>query len=98
MLYAKNSWKNILINAGWDQPEAQDNCPQALTYTKNEVKELFKDFHYIDIQQDFIFPWKIENYIKYEYVKQPWFEAMPPELFNIMEQSLGWHLLITAKL
>ena len=40
----------------------------------------------------------IEHYVKYEYVKQPWFAAMPPELFKIMERALGWHLMITAKL
>lgn len=97
MLYAKNSWKNILINAGWDQPEAQSNCPQALTYTHSEVRELFKDFDNVHIEQDFIFPWKIENYVKYEYIKQPWFEAMPPELFKILERALGWHLMITAR-
>lgn len=97
MLYAKNSWKNILIDAGWDQPEAQDNCPQAVTYTKQEARELFKDFDNVHIDQDFIFPWNIDHYVKYEYVKQPWFDAMPPELFKIMEKSLGWHLMITAR-
>lgn len=97
MLYAKNSWKNILIEAGWDQPEAQDNCPQAMTYTKQEARELFKDFDTVHVEQDFIFPWNIEHYVKYEYVKQPWFESMPPELFKILERALGWHLLITAK-
>lgn len=97
MLYAKNSWKNILIEAGWDQPEAQNNCPQAMTYTKQEARELFKDFDNVHIEQDFIFPWNIEHYVKYEYVKQPWFAAMPPELFKILERALGWHLLITAK-
>ena len=98
MLYAKNSWKNILINAGWDQPEAQDNCPQAVTYTKEEARNLLHQFRTVSVEQDFIFPWNIEHYVKYEYVKQPWFEAMPPELFKIMERALGWHLLITAKL
>jgi SAM-dependent methyltransferase len=97
MLYAKNSWKNILINAGWDQPEAQSNCPQALTYTKDEVKQLFKNFSQIEIDQDFIFPWNIEHYVKYEYVKQPWFDAMPTDLFRILEKALGWHLMISAK-
>ena len=97
MIYAKNSWKNILIDAGWDQPEAQDNCPQAMTYTKQEARELFKDFDTVHVEQDFIFPWNIEHYVKYEYVKQPWFDAMPPELFKILERALGWHLLITAK-
>ena len=97
MLYAKNSWKNILIEANWDQPEAQDNCPQAVTYTKQEARELFRAFDNVHVDQDFIFPWNIEHYVKYEYVKQPWFEAMPDELFKIMEKSLGWHLMITAK-
>lgn len=97
MLYAKNSWKNMLINAGWDQPEAQDNCPQAVTYTKSEARELFSAFDNVHVDQDFIFPWNIEHYVKYEYVKQPWFEAMPSELFKILEKELGWHLLITAK-
>jgi hypothetical protein len=99
MLYAKDSWKNILINANWDQPEAQDNCPQAVTYTKEEAGQLFRSVGFTDIsvEQDFIFPWNIEHYVKYEYVKQPWFAAMPPELFKIMERALGWHLMITAK-
>ena len=99
MLDAKNSWKNILIDAGWDQPEAQDNCPQAMTYTKSEAIDLFfmNGFGDVNVEQDFIFPWNIEHYVKYEYVKQPWFEAMPPELFKIMERALGWHLMITAK-
>ena len=97
MLYAKNSWKNILIDAGWDQPEAQDNCPQAITYTKQEARELFAMFDNVHVEQDFIFPWNIEHYVKYEYVKQPWFAAMPPELFKIIERALGWHLMITAK-
>lgn len=97
MLYAKNSWKNMLIEANWDQPEAQDNCPQAVTYTKQEARELFRAFDNVHVEQDFIFPWNIEHYVKYEYVKQPWFEAMPDELFKIMEKTLGWHLMITAK-
>lgn len=98
MLYAKNSWKNILINANWDQPEAQSGCPQAMTYTPTEARELFGAFDTVHVEQDFIFPWKIEDYVQYRYVKQPWFEAMPPELFKIMEKALGWHLMIRAKL
>lgn len=98
MLYAKDSWKNLLIEQGWDQPEAQDNCPQAMTYTKTEARVLFNQFGKVTIDQDFIFPWVVEEYIKYNYVKQPWFDAMPPKLFRIMEKKLGWHLLITAKL
>ncbi len=34
MLYAKNSWKSYMIDAGFDQPEAQYGCPIANTYTE----------------------------------------------------------------
>ena len=44
------------------------------------------------------FPYQIEQYKRGEYVKQPWFESMPPEMFRTLEKNLGWHLLITAKL
>lgn len=98
MLYSKNSWKNIMIQAGLDQPEAQSGCPQALTYSKEQVKELLDQFDVLDIEQTFIFPWQIDKYVKYEYVKQPWFAAMSNEMFSALEKSLGWHLLIRAKL
>ena len=58
MLYAKDRWKNILINVNWDQPEAQDNCPKAVTYTKKEVTDLFRivdGFDNVIVDQDFIF-------------------------------------------
>jgi hypothetical protein len=41
--------------------------------------------------------WKIENYVKYEYVKQPWFEAMPELMQEAVKEYLGWHLLVKAK-
>jgi 2-polyprenyl-3-methyl-5-hydroxy-6-metoxy-1,4-benzoquinol methylase len=97
MLYAKNSWKNILIESGYAQPEAQENCPQAVTYTKEEVVDLFNKFD-ISIDQDFIFPWKIDDYVQYRFVKEPWFESMSDELFGILEKKLGWNLLINGSL
>lgn len=97
MLYAKHSWKNILIEAGLSQVEAQDNCPKAETYTKEEVIEMFDKFNVI-IKQDFIFPWQIDKYVNYEYEKEPWFENMPYEMLRAFEKKLGWHLLIEGKL
>lgn len=47
--------------------------------------------------QDHIFPYQVEHYVNYEYIRQPWFEAMPEELFRALEKSLGWHMLITAR-
>lgn len=97
MLYAKNSWKNILIEQDMAQPEAQAKCPQAVTYLFDEVSNLFEEFA-LDIKQDFIFPWKIPEYKNKILVKEPWFEAMPDEMFRAVEKRLGWHLLITGKL
>ena len=98
MLYAKDSWKNYMIDAGFDQPEAQYGCPIANTYTKQDVVELLDGYDVVSIEQDHIFPYQVEPYKKGEYVKQPWFAEMPPEMFRTLEKNLGWHLLITAKL
>jgi SAM-dependent methyltransferase len=98
MVYAKNSWKRIMIDAGFDQPEAQSGCPLAFTYTHDEVRQLLKDFELIDIQQEHIFPFVIEKYIKYEYEVVPWLAAMPQGMFRALEKTLGWHLLVKSKL
>jgi len=98
MLYAKHSWKNIMIEAGFDQPEAQTGCPVAFTFTRDEAANLLEGFEIMEIRQDHIFPFIIEKYIKYEYEIAPWFSAMPKEMFEALEKSLGWHMLITARL
>jgi ubiquinone/menaquinone biosynthesis C-methylase UbiE len=98
MVYAKNSWKRIMIDAGFDQPEAQSGCPIAFTYTHEEVRELLKGFDVTSIRQEHIFPFVIEKYVKYEYEVVPWFAAMPREMFRGLERNLGWHLLVTARL
>lgn len=97
MLYARHSWKAIMIAEGFDQPEAQSGCPIALTYDRNDVEELLGGYFAIqDIRQAHIFPYVVEDYVKYRYTKQPWFEALPPDMFAALERHLGWHLLITA--
>jgi ubiquinone/menaquinone biosynthesis C-methylase UbiE len=98
MLYAKNSWKNIMIEAGFDQPEAQSGCPIAFTFTQQEVRDMLAGFHILDIRQDHIFPFAIEKYVKYEYKIAPGFSAMPKHMFAALEKSLGWQMLVTARL
>jgi len=98
MLYASNSWKNILIEAGLDQPEAQFGCPIAYTYSKDEIVNLLNDYKIIECRQQHIFPYVIEKYIQHEYEIQPWFKAMPPHMFQALEKVLGWHTLIRCKL
>lgn len=99
MVYAKYSWKNFMIEAGLDQPEAQAGCPIAFTYTKEEIEtELLGNDFEVTVVQDHIFPYQIEPYEFGEYVKQPWFELMPESTFKVLEKNLGWHMLVTAKL
>lgn len=98
MLYAKNSWKDIMIEAGFDQPEAQPGCPIATSYTVEMAHDLFRGFFEISsLSQAHIFPYVVEKYVNYEYELQPWFKAMPPELFAALELRLGWHMLIVGR-
>jgi len=97
MLYARDSWKSYMIDAGLDQPEAQKGCPIANTYTKSEVVELLSEYIVSKIEQDHIFPYKIKSYKNQEYKKEPWFQHMPEKMFYTLEKNLGWHLLIEAR-
>jgi ubiquinone/menaquinone biosynthesis C-methylase UbiE len=98
MLYAKNSWKSIMIETGLDQPEAQSGCPVAFTYTEDDVKTLLQGFTVLELKQDHIFPFVVEKYVKYEYEIVPWFASMPKTMFAALEKKLGWHMLVTARL
>jgi SAM-dependent methyltransferase len=98
MIYAADSWKATMIDAGFDQPEAQSGCPIAHTYTLADARELLAGFEILDMRQDHIFPYAIGKYVRYEYELQPWFKCMPVEMFRALERRFGWHLLIRAKL
>ena len=98
MVYAAHSWKNYMIEAGLDQPEAQYGCPIAYTYSQAQLIQMIgPGFDIENVVQDHIFPFEIDAYKQGDYVPQPWFAAMPPEMFAILEKKLGWHLMITAR-
>jgi len=99
MVYASNSYKQKMIEAGLDQPEAQYGCPIANTYTRDEITEILKEngFKITSIYQSHIFPYQVEPYKNYQYSKQPWFANMPAEVFEVLEKNFGWHLLIDAE-
>jgi SAM-dependent methyltransferase len=97
MVYAENSWKKIMIDSGFDQYEAQSNCPVAYTYTNNQIYNMLTNFRNIQINQEHIFPYKIPDYKQYKYIKEDWFEHMPENLFRTLEKKLGWHLCITCQ-
>lgn len=98
MLYARNSWKAAMIAAGLDQPEAQDACPLWRTYTEEQARALLSAFEILEMRQAHAFPYKIPEYKAGQYVRQPWFEAMPEPMFAALEKHLGWHLLIRCRL
>jgi hypothetical protein len=90
MLYAKNSWKNYMIDAGLGlNPKPKYGCPIANTYTKEDVVELLDGYEVLSIEQNHIFPYQIDEYKRGEYVRQPWFAEMPPEMFRTLEKELG---------
>ena len=98
MLYANNSWKRIMIDAGFDQPEAQSGCPIATTYSAADIINLLANiFEVISSEQTHIFPYIIDKYKNYEYELQPWFKAMPVDMFNELQRNLGWHHLLVAR-
>lgn len=98
MVYASNSWKNYMIEAGMDQPEAQYGCPIAYTYTADELIGMVgPGFWNMTVTQDHIFPFQIEPYKQGQYLRQPWFESMSPDMFRVLERRLGWHLMLTAE-
>lgn len=99
MLYAKNSWKNFMIEGNLDQYEAQSGCPIANVYTNDEVIQLLSSHNFkdISIEQTHIFKYKIDEYKKHIYEEEEWFKAMEPRMKQILEKNLGWHLLIRAR-
>ena len=96
MMYASNSWKKIFIDEKLDQYEAQDNCPIAYTYTNDEIYDLLKRFSNIKIEQDHIFPYKLDDYKNNIYTYVDYFSCLPDKIFCKLEKRLGWHLCITC--
>jgi hypothetical protein len=98
MVYAENSWKSAMIKAGLDQREAQYGCPIANSYTSSEISSILNasGFEVTSIYQDHVFPYVVEEYKKYNYVRESWFQVMPKEVFTALEKQLGWHLLINS--
>ncbi len=65
-----------------------------------EVTEIFKSsgFRVEKIYQDHIFLYLVKDYKNYTYTKEKWFEAMPDDVFKVIEKSFGWHMLVDAKI
>lgn len=111
MVYNTRSWKVfwILLVQGkgrfWrlkqlvaQNSEAQFGSPVTYTYTRVELRDLLQrhGFRVTAMFVDHIFPWRIDDYVQYRYVKVWYFRWLPQRLFRALERRLGWHLCATA--
>lgn len=98
MVYARNSWKSAMIDAGLDQFEAQTGCPWADRFAEHEVRDMLAS-HYtdIDIAQDHCFMYNVAAYRQGRHELEPWFAAMNEPMRQAVRKQLGWHLLVKAK-
>lgn len=112
MVYHRHSWKVFAIVAArgrgrfWkmdelvtEHSEAQTGCPVTFTYTRRTGRELVEKagFRVRELQVDHVFPYRISDYVRYRYVKEPYFRVLPKPLFRAFERRFGWHLLVTAE-
>jgi 2-polyprenyl-3-methyl-5-hydroxy-6-metoxy-1,4-benzoquinol methylase len=112
MVYHHRSWKvaSILLGEGKGRlrrlrelvaknSEAQTGCPITYTYTRREGRELMErhGFQVRKVEVEHIFPYRIKDYVQYQYVKEFYFQWMPRPLYRALEKRLGWHLLLTAE-
>jgi ubiquinone/menaquinone biosynthesis C-methylase UbiE len=111
MVYHKGAFKVFQILEQYDyeyervdeliakHSEAQTGCPVTYSYTPKEITDILNEvgLKVTKIEIAHIFPYKIEEYKRYEYVKESIWE-MPESTFNEFQSKYGWHLLITAKL
>lgn len=112
MVYNKGAFKvfQILEEYGFDyknaeeliakHSEAQTGCPVTYSYTPKEITNILESigFEVTDIYTDHIFPYKIEEYKKHEYVMEDIWGVMSPEAFQKFQTKYGWHIMVTAKL
>ena len=112
MVYNRCSWKVfwILVKYGggrfWRREElvarhseAQTGCPVTYTFSRAGVRSVLarNGFRVTDLRAEHIFPYRIEDYVQYRYVKAWYFRWMPSALFRWMERHFGWHLCVTAE-
>ncbi|HEV2353939.1 MAG TPA: class I SAM-dependent methyltransferase [Puia sp.] len=111
MVYHRRSWKVfwILLTYGrgkfWrireliaENSEAQTGCPVTYTYTRREGRHLLEShgFKTAEALVEHIFPYRIKDYVQYQYVREWYFRIMPRSLFRLLEKRFGWHLCLTA--
>lgn len=112
MVYNRGSYKvlKILADNDWDfenvdalvreNSEAQTGCPVTHTFTR-DILETFLRVHGYEVMSidiEHIFRYDVEAYKRYEYMNAPEWHDVPFPLFRKLEKTIGWHLLVTARL
>ena len=112
MVYYRWAWKVFAIlfreahGAWWRldeavarNSEAQTGCPVTYTYTQQSVKRFFEQagFTVDHAFVDHIFQYRVDEYVKYRYVKGVPFRWLPHPAVRALERRLGWHLCVTAR-
>jgi 2-polyprenyl-3-methyl-5-hydroxy-6-metoxy-1,4-benzoquinol methylase len=79
--------------------EAQTGCPVTYCYTRSEANDLLeaRGFAVDEMWVDHIFPYRVQDYVQYRYVKAWPFSMLPSGAMAALERRLGWHLCITAR-
>lgn len=112
MVYHRWSWKVLWIVLGYGKgqfwrtaelvaqnSEAQTGCPVTYTYSRPQARRLVEScgFRVTDLFVDHVFPYRIDDYVQYRYVKAwPW-NWMPQPVFRWLEKRFGWHLCLRAE-
>jgi SAM-dependent methyltransferase len=111
MLYNRYSWKAFWILAKYGKmqfwrwaelvqrySEAQEGSPWTTTWTPRLAGKLLTQTGY-DVRSmkvDHIFPYRVEDYRKGNYVQEWQWRLMGPTLFHWLERRIGWHLMVCA--
>jgi len=111
MVYHRWSWKAlwILLRHGGGRirrlsrivatySEAQTGCPVTYTYSERQARRLLQShgLEITDVFVDYIFPYRIEDYVQYRYRIVWLVRWLPKAVFRWLERRLGWHVCLTA--
>jgi 2-polyprenyl-3-methyl-5-hydroxy-6-metoxy-1,4-benzoquinol methylase len=111
MVYNRWSWKVLWILFGYgkgqfwkldrliaEHSEAQTGCPVTYSYSRRDGRRLLEQngFRVTKTMVDHIFPFRIPEYVRYQYKMVWYFRWMPRPLFRLIQRLFGWHLCLTA--
>lgn len=80
--------------------EAQLGSPVTQTYTFAEITRLLSPSEWVigSMKKKHIFVWDIDEYIKGNLVKEKAWEGVSSKYLSDLEEELGWHLCVVARL